>query len=163
MAVMPTAPERPLRDLGARGERYKLKVRVGILSSDGQTLGSVQDISATGARIEGAEAAPPVGSELRLGFSFYAYALPVPIRGRVVRHTETGGFAVGFMDVDFRTQILLRALLPKFSREEREAEQLGIEVPPGLLETCAELAEAAGQPLHEWVIAQLELAVKEAD
>ena len=149
-----------MRAFCPRGERYKLKVQVGILSEDGQALGAVQDISATGARIEGAPVVPAEGSELRLGFSFYAYALPVPIRGRVVRHTETGGFAVEFQDVDFRTQILLRALLPKFESENDEAQQadrrLDVDVPPSLLEACVKLAEQRGISVAEWVIEQLE-------
>ncbi len=61
-------------------ERYRLKVSVGILSDDGPSRGRVQDISVSGARIEAVENLPPEGSELRLGFSFTASALPVPIR-----------------------------------------------------------------------------------
>lgn len=144
-----------------RGERYKLQLQVGILSEDGQTLGAVQDISSTGARIEDAAVVPDPGTRLRLGFSFYAYALPVPIHGRVVRHTETGGFAVEFEEVDFRTQILLRALLPKFSGpDSREAPKrhLDVEVPPALLEACLKHAEARGVSVTQWVIEQLERA-----
>ncbi len=156
MSVRTTEPR-------GRGERYKLRVQVGILSEDGQALGSVHDISVTGARIEGAPVVPPEGTELRLGFSFYAYALPVPIRGQVVRHTETGGFAVDFKEVDFRTQILLQALLPKFSREQEVLDvapppnpPLELELPPELLGACCKLAEAESVPLHQWVLEQLE-------
>ena len=143
-----------------RSERFKLQVQVGILSEDGQTLGAVQDISSTGARIENAAVLPPEGTRLRLGFSFYAYALPVPIHGKVVRHTETGGFAVEFQQVDFRTQILLRALLPKFDAKTTDATQpsLDVDVPPELLEACLKHAEASGQSVTEWVIEQLERA-----
>ena len=74
-------------------ERYSVSVRVGILTGDGQTAGDVCDISVTGARIENVGARPEEGSDLRLGFSFYAHALPVPIHGKVVRHTDDGGFA----------------------------------------------------------------------
>ncbi len=143
-----------------RSERFKLQVQVGILSEDGQTLGAVHDISSTGARIENAAVQPEEGTRLRLGFSFYAYALPVPIHGKVVRHTETGGFAVEFQEVDFRTQILLRALLPKFSGAAEDAGRstVDLEVPPLLLEACLKHAEASGQSVSEWVIEQLERA-----
>jgi hypothetical protein len=143
-----------------RSERFKLHVQVGILSEDGQNLGSVQDISSTGARIENAAVLPAEGTRLRLGFSFYAYALPVPIHGKVVRHTETGGFAVEFQEVDFRTQILLRALLPKFNDETNDAARphLDVDVSPLLLEACVKHAEARGVSVTEWVIEQLEQA-----
>ncbi len=133
---------------------------MGILSEDGQTLGAVQDISSTGARIENAAVLPAEGTRLRLGFSFYAYALPVPIHGRVVRHTETGGFAVEFEEVDFRTQILLRALLPKFSADAEGTARphLDVDVSPALLEACLKQAEERGISVADWAIEQLERA-----
>jgi len=131
---------------------------VGILSEDGQALGSVRDISSTGARIENAVVVPAEGTQLRLGFSFYASALPVPIHGTVVRHTETGGFAVEFREVDFRTQILLRALLPKFDggANDGSGARLDVDVSPALLEACLKQAEARGLSVTDWVIEQLE-------
>jgi hypothetical protein len=151
-------------------ERYKLHVRVGILSESGQAHGAVEDMSISGARIENIQAPPPTGTKLRLGFSFYAHALPVPIHGRVVRHTETGGFAVEFEDVDFRTQILLRALLPKVSSEDRPFSDrihiaadglIELALPKVLLETCRKAAEARDMGLDEWILEQLESATLE--
>ena len=148
-------------------ERYSVSVRVGILTGDGQTAGDVCDISVTGARIENVGARPEEGSDLRLGFSFYAHALPVPIHGKVVRHTDDGGFAVEFQDVDFRTQILLRALLPKVCGEGMISESIqvgaagGLELPPVLLAACAKVAEVRGVSLEEWIFDQLEGAALE--
>lgn len=151
----------------ASAERYRLRVQVGILTTDGQTVGSVRDMSITGARIEDTNAIPEEGSMLRLGFAFYAHALPVPIHGKVVRHTESGGFAVEFKDVDFRTQILLRALLPKVSGDNRpnsdrvqvsDGGQVEAALGPSLLEACAKHAEVRCMSLEDWVLEQLEYA-----
>ncbi len=146
-------------------ERYKLEVSVGILSEAGQTHGRVQDISVSGARIEGVGTQPPEGSELRLGFSFSARALPVPIRGRVVRHTESGGFAVRFEGLDFRTQILLSALLPSVGDEYRldcaklsSSGHLEADLTPALYEACTKLAALRGVSVEHWAIEALERA-----
>ena len=158
-------------------ERYRVGVQVGILTEDGQAQGSVRDISISGACIDGRDGElPPTGTVLRLGFSFFAHALPVPIHGRVVRHTDTGGFAVRFEDVDFRTQILLRALLShvvagESATTERPhsdrvrisaAGRIDAELPPALFEACSKLAEAQEIPLDEWIAEQLERAVLDA-
>ncbi len=147
-------------------ERYSVSVQVGILSEHGQMCGSVRDISISGARIEHTGHLPPEGEELQLGFAFYAHALPVPIRARVVRHTENRGFAVTFEDVDFRTQILLRSLLPNVSSEGFPAEgvevnedgRVELQLPPILLTACAKAAERQGERLEQWMLEQLEAA-----
>ena len=163
--VRPATPE-PGPGQRIAAERYSVSVRVGILTDGGQTTGQVRDISVTGARIENVGARPEEGSDLRLGFSFYAHALPVPIHGKVVRHIE-GGFAVEFQDVDFRTQILLRALLPKVCNEGliTDGIQVGeagrLELPPVLLAACAKVAQSRGVALDEWIFDQLEGAALE--
>ena len=98
---MPKGHVRPATadpDPGQRvsAERYSVSVRVGILTEGGQTAGDVQDISVTGARIQNVGTRPEEGSDLRLGFSFYAHALPVPIHGKVVRHTEDDAAVTDF-------------------------------------------------------------------
>lgn len=169
---MPKGHVRPATadpDPGQRvsAERYSVSVRVGILTEGGQTAGDVQDISVTGARIQNVGTRPEEGSDLRLGFSFYAHALPVPIHGKVVRHTEDGGFAVEFHDVDFRTQILLRALLPKVCSEGMISDSIQVgdtgrlALPPVLLAACAKVAETRGVPLEDWIYDQLEGAALE--
>jgi hypothetical protein len=149
-------------------ERYRLRVQVGILAPDGQARGAVHDMSVSGARIEKVNAAPEEGSKLRLGFAFYAHALPVPIHATVVRRTETGGFAVRFDNVDFRTQILLRSLLPQVSSDEQRPHSDRVRVSssgyveahlsPQLLDACTKLAEARGMHLEDWILEQLERA-----
>jgi len=172
MAVLlPAVRVRPATEAPEPGqrpaaERYAVSVQVGILSEDGPTCGNVRDISVTGARIEHTGQRPPEGAEVQLGFAFYAHALPVPMRARVVRHTEDGGFAVTFQDVDFRTQILLRSLLPNVSSEGfpadgvevNETGQFELLLPPVLLAACAKAAERQGERLEQWILEQLEAA-----
>ncbi len=95
----------------------------------------------------------------------------LPIHGRVVRHTETGGFAVAFEDVDFRTQILLRALLPRMKDEEERPHSNRVhvspmghveaELPPALFDACCKLADSRGVHLEDWILEQLERAALE--
>jgi hypothetical protein len=158
----PTKEPRPGQRIAA--ERYAVSVGVGIMSEEGQMSGDVCDISVTGARIRHTGHVPPAGEKLRLGFSFFAHALPVPIRGRVVRHTEDGGFAVEFEEVDFRTRILLRALLPNVSSDAYPADgvqlndcgTLELHLQPVLLTACAKAAERSGRSLEQWILEQLE-------
>jgi hypothetical protein len=131
--------------------------------------GEVRDISVTGARIEHTGQMPPTGTHLRLGLSFYAHALPVPIDARVVRHVEGSGYAVEFENLDFRTQILLRALLPGVSSEGfpadgvhlNDAGRLELGLHPVLLTTCAKAAESRGIPIEEWILEQLESGARD--
>ncbi len=147
-------------------ERYSVSVQVGILTKDGHMCGNVRDISVSGARIEHTSYLPPEGSTLQLGFAFYAHALPVPMQARVVRHIEDGGFAVEFEEVDFRTQVLLRSLLPNVSSEGfpaegvhlNEAGHLELDLPPVLMATCVKVAEQQGLRIEDWIVAQLEAA-----
>lgn len=152
----------PVRRTNA--ERFRLQVDVGVIGEAFQSRGSVRDMSVTGARIEGVAERPPEGAQLRLGFSFHSQSLPVPIHATVVRHTESGGFAVAFEDMDFRTQILLRALLPNVSGRGGSEIQVSpggkieAELSPALHGACEKLAEASGLELAEWVVEQLERA-----
>ena len=126
--------------------------------------GDVSDISVTGARIQHTGRMPEQGAKLRLGLSFFAHALPVPIHARVVRHTEDGGFAVEFEEVDFRTRILLRALLPNVSSDAYPADgvqlndcgTLELHLQPVLLTACAKAAEQKGMSLEQWIVEKLE-------
>ena len=170
IALVPDRSQENAQRSSDASERYKLKVNVGIMSEGGQSRGRVQDISVTGARIEGVDQLPEEGEELRLGFSFTARALPVPIRGRVIRHTESGGFAVEFADLDFRTRILLGALLPTVGTEARVSDRatlaasghLEAQLPPELVQACANRADARGMRLEDWIVEQLERAAYEA-
>ena len=149
--------------------RYGLGVDVGILSEHGQMRGSVENMSVSGARIEGAGIQPPKGESLKLGFCLHVEALPVPIRATVVRHTDSGGFAVEFENVDFRTQLLLRALLPRVSGEDSSVDvesgmndsRLDMNLDPELHAACARKAEESGMSLCSWILEQLRRATTE--
>jgi hypothetical protein len=142
-------------------------VQVGILSDEGHLCGSVRDISVSGAHIEHTGRLPAEGEQLQLGFAFYAHALPVPMQARVVRHTGEGGFAVEFEEVDFRTQVLLRSLLPNVANEAGEAVDVSkagrveMELTPVLRSACLKAAERRGQPIEAWILAALEAAALE--
>ncbi len=165
MRVRP-ATENPAPGQPTAAERYSVSVQVGILTQEGHLCGNVRDISVSGARIEHTGYLPPEGSMLQLGFAFYAHALPVPMQARVVRHTGDGGFAVEFEDVDFRTQVLLRSLLPNVSSEGfpaegvhlNEAGRLELDLPPVLMATCAKAAEKQGLCIEDWILGELEAA-----
>jgi len=166
-ALVRPRTEEPKPGERAAAERYSVSVQVGILSEDGQASGAVKDISVTGARIEGVPHLPEPGSHLRLGFSFYAHALPVPIHARVVRQVDEAGFAVEFEDVDFRTQILLRALLPRVCEDGIGGEAglplndeglIALALPPLLLAACAKVAAREDVKLEDWIMEQLERA-----
>ena len=144
-------------------ERYAVSVQVGILTDDGHMCGNVRDISVSGARIEQSGFVPEPGSQVQLGFAFFAHALPVPMLARVVRHTDEGGFAVEFEKVDFRTRILLRSLLPNVASdgeatEPDESGHLELNLHPVLQAACIKAAESQGARLEDWILAQLEEA-----
>ena len=151
----------------ASAERYRLKIDVGVFGEDERGQGQVANMSVSGALIDRTDVLPDEGELVRLGFSFHAHALPVPITGRVVRHTPEGGFAVTFEDVDFRTQILLRTLLPSVSDGMRAptgevtvgpSGNVEANLSPALYSACQKLAEDEGISLSNWIVAQLELA-----
>lgn len=151
----------------ASAERYRLRIDVGVFGEANRGQGQVTNMSVSGALIDRTDVLPEEGQLVRLGFSFHAHALPVPITGRVVRHTESGGFAVSFEDVDFRTQILLRTLLPSVSEGVRapsgkvtvaESGRFEANLSPALHAACQKLAEDEGIPISNWIVAQLELA-----
>jgi hypothetical protein len=82
-------------------ERVALSI-VGI-SVDGvwHGQGRLADISANGARIEGAAPQPCVGASVRIGFFLSVFEIGVDLQrfevaGSVVRHTQSGGFAIRF-------------------------------------------------------------------
>ena len=143
----------------ASAEGYRLRIDVGVFGQSDRGQGQVSNMSVLGALIDRTDVLPKQGSLVRLGFSFHAHALPVPITGRVVRHTGAGGFAVSFEDGDFRTQILLRTLLPSVSDGVRALSgEVQASLSPALYAACQKLAEDEGISLSNWIVAQLELA-----
>ena len=82
--------------------------------------GMISDLSTSGARVEGAGAPPEPGTMVQLELS-----LPddpaLRILSRVVRETESGGFAVKFVELDPHARKILedlpgRGTLPHRSR-----------------------------------------------
>ena len=71
------------------------------------------DGSLSGARIEQVTRLPARGQGLRLLLHLAPSKGPLEVHGEVIRHTETGGFAVRFCEFDTRTLRVLRAVLPR--------------------------------------------------
>ena len=167
-AQEPAEKPGPEQTPSASAERYRLKIDVGVFSDDVRGQGQVSNMSVSGALIDHTDVLPEEGELVRLGFSFHAHALPVPITGRVVRHTEGGGFAASFEDIDFRTQVLLRTLLPSVSEALRSPPGADVTISsngrveallsPALHAACLKLADDEGISLSNWIVAQLELA-----
>jgi hypothetical protein len=84
-------------------ERVALSI-VGISVDDAwHGQGQIADVSAKGARIEGVLPQPPLGTDVRLGFFLSVFEVGVDLQrfevtGAVVRHTQSGGFAVRFRE-----------------------------------------------------------------
>ncbi len=73
----------------------------------------IRDMSASGARLEGVKVGPPRGEAVLLTLRFYESALPIHIEGVVIRHTESGGFAVRFQALAPRVRAQIASILPK--------------------------------------------------
>jgi hypothetical protein len=73
--------------------------------------GFTTNLSLSGVLIEQATSPAPIGTNLRLRFSFFLGAYQTPFRGKVVRHAEEG-FAVQFASLDEAEREVLRRALP---------------------------------------------------
>ena len=77
--------------------------------------GMISDLSTSGARVEGGGAPPEPGTMVQLELS-----LPedpaLRILSRVVRETESGGFAVEFVELDLHARKIL-VDLPRLGRD----------------------------------------------
>lgn len=76
----------------------------------------VRDMSASGARIESAGVRPAIGEGIDLSIRIYPGAVPVRVDGKVMRHTETGGFAVQFQSMKPRVRAQIASILPKIGK-----------------------------------------------
>ena len=79
--------------------------------------GRVLNISKSGALIESADQLVPVGSRIKLRFSFLEDSVPVEVPALVVRETE-GGFAVEFKKLSTRTRAVLGVAIAKLRASE---------------------------------------------
>jgi len=131
-----------------------VRIGAGVYKCDG----TVQDMSSTGARVEGATFEPTEGARVDLELALFQDSEAIRLQAQVVRKTETGGFAVCFLAPDPRTQQLLRAALPKAGKarvlgetESRYSGQFVTQLGSELHRSCAEAAEAQGKTLEEWI------------
>ena len=84
--------------------------------------GTMVNGSLSGARIEQVTCLPARGQGLRLLLSMAASEGSLHVRGEVTRHTETGGFAVRFCELDARTLRILRTVLPRMEELSQKLE-----------------------------------------
>ncbi len=101
-----------------RGTRYRVQLPVTYLPDSGSLRGTILDISATGAALEGAPPHDQLGGALVLQFECFDTVETIGLAARLVRLTERG-FAVAFTEPDpFLTALLKIAML---HMEQREA------------------------------------------
>jgi hypothetical protein len=149
--------------------RYALDVPVDFACAGTVHKGRVQDISALGARLEKVGIQPAEGTVIGLKLALYEKSVPMKLEGRVVRHTDTGGFCVQFVSLDIRVERILRTLLPKLAgapiTEDGKAVASGklqVDIGGGLHEQIAELAREQGVETIDWVVDQIEKSASDA-
>jgi hypothetical protein len=114
-AVNPTSEahrvnrERPNERLCERVPISVIGIEVGTLCGTGR----IYDVSATGLRIEECAIVPPVGERTRLTFVLSVEQPAFEVEAVVVRHTQTGGFAVQFVAVEARFRERVAALVAR--------------------------------------------------
>ena len=149
--------------------RYALKVPVDITCAGGVRKGRVQDISALGLRVEEGQIQPAEGTVVGLNLSLYPNSVPLALEARVVRHTETGGFCVKFVNLDARVERVLRTVLPKIAgaplKDETAAVASGkfqLDIGSDLHQQIAELAKEQGVETIDWVVGEIEKSATRA-
>jgi predicted HicB family RNase H-like nuclease len=149
--------------------RYALDVPVECTCVGRVHKGRVQDISALGARLEKVGIQPAEGTVLGLKIALFENAVPMKLEGKVVRHTDSGGFSVQFVSLDARVERILRTLLPKLAgapiTEDGKAVASGkfqVDIGGDLHEQIAELAREQGQETIDWVVDQIEKSASDA-
>jgi hypothetical protein len=93
--------------------RFSDRVPISVIGIEVGTLcgtGRIYDVSATGLRVEECGIVPPVGESTKLTFVLSVEQPAFEVQAKVVRHTETGGFAVTFVAVEPRFRELVAAL-----------------------------------------------------
>jgi hypothetical protein len=143
--------------------RYALDVPVECTCAGTVRKGRVQDISALGARLENVGIQPAEGTVVGLKLALIENSVPMKLDAKVVRHTDTGGFSVQFVNLDVRVERILRMLLPKLAgapiTEDGKAVASGklqVDIGGQLHEQIAELARDQGLEAIDWVVDQIE-------
>ena len=94
-------------------ERYQAILAVKFRCDSVVSEGTLVDMSLVGARIERVDRRPPPGKRLELVLRLAGSDSLVEVPVEVIRHTETGGFAVRFCEPDVRVLRILRTILPR--------------------------------------------------
>ena len=74
------------------------------------TTGRIRDISATGLRVEECDVKPELGEHVRVTFVLAIDQPGFEVEGRVVRHTDSNGFALAFEAIEPRLRTILGQL-----------------------------------------------------
>ena len=91
--------------------RFALRAPVEFRGGDITGHGTIENISASGALVEGVSPPVPQGTALGLQPSYYPGSSEVELWAEVVRTTDTG-FAVRFINLGSSALELLRSVLP---------------------------------------------------
>jgi hypothetical protein len=149
--------------------RYRFSVPVKIRLEHKTAHGTTEDMSASGVRIEQSDCKPPDGVKIEVQFAFFPNSPPIRLAARVVRTTETGGFAACFCDVDWRMQRVLRAILPTVGSGRVEEEyddtvsfsgKLVADLGPELHRDCVMAARNQNMSLAAWLRQEVSAASK---
>ena len=101
-----------------RAFRFRIKGPVHFEAGFTEGWGTLADISTTGARIDDADPRLKEGSSVRMMISLVEGALPVKLKAKVVRETETG-FAVEFVELEPRLKQLIRLAVAQADASSR--------------------------------------------
>ncbi len=94
-------------------ERYDACLPVEFCRGSIHGKGRLLNASLAGARIEAVTEQPFPGEEIRFFLWLPSSLESVELSAQVVRHTETGGFAVRFHKLDIAALRILRTALPR--------------------------------------------------
>src|SRR5262245_44522608 len=149
--------------------RYALDVPAECFCAGTVRKGRVQDISALGARLEKVGMQPAEGTVIGLKLALYESSTPLKFEGKVIRHTDTGGFCVQFVSLDPRVERILRTLLPKLAgtpiTEDGKPVASGkfqVDIGGNLHQQIAELAAEQGLETIDWVVNKIEKSATDA-
>ena len=132
---------------------------------DRSGAGRTHDMSVSGVRIEQPTLVPPVGTPIRLKVGLFEDSPPMPLSGRVVRLTVSGGFCVEFDRVTSRSREVLRAVLPRVTAERQSVDpatllsgELLVTLGRELQWACTQAAQVAQIPVNQWIKGHLQAA-----
>ena len=103
-----------------RGTRYLVQLPVSYRSAGGSTRGTILDISATGAAVEGTPPHEQLGGALVLQFECFGTIEPIGLNATLVRLTDRG-FAVQFSEPEPFLKALLKIAMLHMEQSEARA------------------------------------------